>query len=413
LLAPEEDRLEMLARSVITESLVFLGRPGEALRSFSATLPLYEQVAGRRTEFLQGYLEALLLDSFGFSREAEKAFRANIAGCMAAEQYKDAFLSMLTCLDSLFRRGLPDKAEQACEEALGLTKQAGTGCHGQMIELWQGLLSLLRAGRLVKHHLVEAREYLVRSWHVPAAQGPLRQTARTAGPPIHPGNQEHEQARAVPEGHEPQLAPEEAVPEPGALMTTGGYKEEMERLDRELVAQGLAQCGGQIRTATRLLDMARATLRMKIKKYGLETADSEGAPLASADDQQAGSLPRDEQLRAVLAGMRARACWWELASLPAEQQIRRLETGSALRTPEMLATLLAAARSAAEEDPVRGRGRPGPRRAVGAGRSCPGRASSAKLLLTPASGRPSGRGDADHRELPAPSRRLFRVRRGP
>jgi DNA-binding protein Fis len=350
LLAPGEARLEMLARSIITESLTFLGRPAEALRCFSSTLPLYELVAGRRTELLQGYLEALLLDSFGFSREAEKAFRANIAGFMAAEQYKDAFLTVLTYFETLVRKGLLDKAEQACEEALCLTIQMGSGCHGQLIDLWQGLLSLLQAGRLVKHHLVEAREYLVRSWHVPAAQGPLRQTARTAGPRIPAGGQEREQAPAVPEGHEPRLAPE-AVPEPGTVMTTGGYQEEMERLDRELVAQGLAQCGGRIRKATHLLGMARDTLRAKVKKYGLKTADSDGLPLPSAD-QQADSL--SQALRTVLEGMRARACWWELAGLPAEQQVRRLETVASMRTPEMVGTVLAAARSAAREDPALG-----------------------------------------------------------
>ncbi len=349
LLPPGEARLEMLARSIITESLVFLGLPGEALRSFSATLPVYELLAGRRTELLQGYLEALLLDSFGFSREAEKAFRSNIAHRMEAEHYKDALLTVLTYFESLVRKGLLDKAERSCEEALDLTKQAGAGCHGQLIDLWQGLLSLLRAGRLVRHHLVEAREYLVRSWHVPAAQGPLRQPASTAGPRI-PAGHEREQAPAVPEGHEPGLAPE-AIPEPGTGMTTGEFQEEMESLDRELVAQGLAQCGGHLRKATRLLGLARDTLRARVKKYGLKTADTGVLP---PGDQQDGSLPRDEHLRAVLAGMRARACWWELASLPAEQQVRRLETVSSLRTPEMVATVLAAARSAAGEDPALG-----------------------------------------------------------
>jgi tetratricopeptide (TPR) repeat protein len=350
LLARGEARLEMLARSIVTESLAFLGRLAESLRCFSSTLPLYEQVAGRRTELRRAYLEALLLDSCGFFREAEKAFRATIAGFMAAEQYKDAFLVLLTYFEGLVRKGLLDKAERVCEEALGLTKQAGSGCHGQMIDLWRGLLALLQAGHLVKYHLVEAREYLVRSWHVPAAQGPLRQPARTAGLHISAGGQEREQAPPVPEGHEPWLAPK-AVPEPEIVMTTGGYQEEMERLDRALVAKGLAQCGGHIRKATHLLGMARDTLRAKIIKYGLKTADSDGLPLPSAH-QHVDSL--SQELRTVLEGMRARACWWELASLPAEQQIRRLETVASLRTPEMLDTVLATARSAAREDPALG-----------------------------------------------------------
>ncbi len=350
LLAPGEARLEMLARSIITESLVFLGRPTEALRCFSSALPVYAQVAGRRTALLQGYLEALLLDSFGFFREAERAFRTNIAHRMEAEHYKDALLTMLTYFEALVRKGLLDKAELVCEEALSLTKQAGKGCHGQVIDLWQGLLSLLQAGRLVKNHLVEAREYLVRSWNLPAAESPLRQPARAVGFQIPAGGEQREQACSVPEGQ--RIAPE-AAPEPETGPTAlVGFQEDMERLDRELVAQGLAQCGGHLRKASLLLGVARDTLRAKVKKYGLaEAAGSDGAP-SPAVDQESVSLP--QELRTVLEGMRARACWGELASLTAEQQVRRLETVSSLRTPEMLHTVLAAARSAAEEDPALG-----------------------------------------------------------
>lgn len=123
-----------------------------------------------------------------------------------------------------------------------------------MIELWQGLLALLQGGRLVKHHLVEAREYLVRSWHVPAAQGPLRQGARTVGPRIPAGGQEREEASAVLEAYEPRFSPA-VVSEPETVMI-GGYQEEMERLDRELVLKALGQCRGSIREALRLFEEA-------------------------------------------------------------------------------------------------------------------------------------------------------------
>ncbi len=347
LLPRGETRLEMLARSNAVESLVFLERPADALLAFSATQPLYEKVAGRGTELRRGYLDALLLDAFGFAREAERAFRATAAGFLAEEQYKDAFLVFLIFFEILVRKGLLDKAEHACEEALALTRQAEAGCHGQMIELWQDLLSLLRAGRLVKHHLAEAREYLVRCWHAPAAQAPLRQTVRTAAGHVPAGSREREQPRAVPEGREPRPAPA-AGPAPETLVACD-YREEMERLDRELIALGLAQCGGSVRKAALLLGIAKGTLGARVKKYGLartaEAAETDGLELPPG-----GSLPREEQ-RALLAGMRARAFWEELSGLPARQQIRRIETVTAMRTPEMLDTVLAAARSAALEDP--------------------------------------------------------------
>ena len=104
-LSPGNARLEMLARNIVTESLVFLGRPAEALRSFRATEPLYRQLRERRTELQGGYLEALLLDARDHAREAEKAFRKNIADRLDAELYKDAFLTQVMFLRSLVRRG--------------------------------------------------------------------------------------------------------------------------------------------------------------------------------------------------------------------------------------------------------------------------------------------------------------------
>ncbi len=50
MLTPGAARLEMLTRSIITESLIFLGRSSEALRSFVATRPIYEQLWSRRTQ---------------------------------------------------------------------------------------------------------------------------------------------------------------------------------------------------------------------------------------------------------------------------------------------------------------------------------------------------------------------------
>jgi Nif-specific regulatory protein len=68
-----------------------------------------------------------------------------------------------------------------------------------------------------------------------------------------------------------------AVPQPpdaSGLSATvrladGGYEEALERYDRQLIAAGLAQTNGRIRETARLLDIARNTLRAKMKRYGL------------------------------------------------------------------------------------------------------------------------------------------------
>src|SRR6185436_13764044 len=99
-LTPRETRLEMLARSILTECLAVLRRPTEALRSLAAIWPLYEQFPGRRTDLRLRDLEALVLDAWGYYSEAEAAYRQCIDSYMEAELYKDAFLTMLTRFES-------------------------------------------------------------------------------------------------------------------------------------------------------------------------------------------------------------------------------------------------------------------------------------------------------------------------
>ena len=48
-LAPRDARLELLARNIITASLVFLGRPVAALKNYLATRPLFEQLGDQHT----------------------------------------------------------------------------------------------------------------------------------------------------------------------------------------------------------------------------------------------------------------------------------------------------------------------------------------------------------------------------
>jgi len=166
-------RLEMLARSIITQCLIYLGRSSEALRSFIATRPIYEQFWGRRTELDVAYLEALLLDSLGCVRESEKAFREVIVGYIEEELYKDAFITLLTFFETLLKRGVLRKAKQVYKEATELLAQTGTGSHEQMRQVWRCLLRQMEEDSLKEHQLEDVRRYVVRHWNTPAARPPL------------------------------------------------------------------------------------------------------------------------------------------------------------------------------------------------------------------------------------------------
>ncbi|HVR98251.1 MAG TPA: sigma 54-interacting transcriptional regulator [Thermoanaerobaculia bacterium] len=53
-------------------------------------------------------------------------------------------------------------------------------------------------------------------------------------------------------------------------LADGGYEEAVDRYDRQLIVAALAQCGGRIRETSRLLGIARNTLRTKMKRYDLQ-----------------------------------------------------------------------------------------------------------------------------------------------
>jgi hypothetical protein len=162
-----------LARSIITESLIFLGRSSEALRSFVATRPIYEQLGGRRTRLKVTYLEALLLAALGCARESEKAFRDVIDGYIEEELFKDAFLSLLTFFETLVKRNALGKAKQVYKEAAELLSQAGTGSHEQMRHVWRQLLEKIEAESLKEYQVREVRQYVCRHWNTPAARVPF------------------------------------------------------------------------------------------------------------------------------------------------------------------------------------------------------------------------------------------------
>lgn len=342
-LTSENIRLEMLARNIVTASLVFLGRPDEALRSFLATQPLFQRLQGRVTELHVGYLEALLLDAQSHFREAEKAFRSNIAGYMEAELYKTAFLHLVTFLQSLVRRGAFDKAARACEEALEMIERAGSACHMQMIELWRSLLDLINARRLTDYQVLAARQYLVRHWNAPARYAPLDLRVTISG-----GAVDAPRAEAPP----PVLPlPPKALHEPPSETPgpVGTYDEARERYDRALIMAGLERCGGRVRETARLLKISRNTLRDRIKKYGIEVEE-----LSAAPDAGPGPAHQDEEVQALDRVLRARAWWGELRSLPPGQRLERLQTISALQTREMFEAMIDEASATAPNDPLRG-----------------------------------------------------------
>lgn len=281
LLSPQDTRLEMLARSIVTESLALLERPDEALHSLAAARPLYEQFSERPVELRIEYLEAVVLDASDRDRDSEKAYRHVIAGFMESELYKEVFVALLMLFKSLVRREAFDKAAQVCEEALEKIEEAGTGCHAQAADVWRTLLTLVNTRRLTDHHVRAAQQYLARHWGAPSSYPPLEPPRRDEplavegdlfkvlrwdanGTGLSP---ETPAMEAEPEDRQP-LATLDLSPPAGPL-APGDYDATIDRIDRELVAQGLAQCRGNITATSNLLGIARYTLREKMKKYGL------------------------------------------------------------------------------------------------------------------------------------------------
>ncbi len=172
LLTPDCIRLEMLARSIITESMVALGRLPEALKSYEATQLLYDEVGDELTFLKAEYLEAKLLDALGYARESEKLFRSAIHGVTEMEIYRLSILWRFEFFASLFKRNALGKAARLCQEGIDLLQMTDR-VHTQMCQVWRDLLAAVEAKALVEDHLAEMREYLVRHWALPALRAPL------------------------------------------------------------------------------------------------------------------------------------------------------------------------------------------------------------------------------------------------
>jgi tetratricopeptide (TPR) repeat protein len=255
-------RLEFLARSIITLSLASLDRPQEALLSFTEAKPLHSEFPEYRLRV--SYLKARVLDSMGLPREAEKLLRVVARKNMNTEQYKEAFLTMLTLFEMHFKRGELDKAEEVCEETLKMFAQSGEACHAQMVKVWEELRKMVRERQLTDPELRNVRQYLVWYWSVPAPKQPF---AAALAEPVAP-------APPRPPGLPP--APEEyleleAVMKPAipAALSPKTYTDATEQYDKELISAALVQTDGKLKATVRLLGIARNTLRAKIRKYGL------------------------------------------------------------------------------------------------------------------------------------------------
>jgi hypothetical protein len=152
---------------------VALGRLSEALKNYEATKPLYDEIGGELMHLKVEYLEAKILDAFGYVRESEKLFRSAIDGATEMEIHRFSFLWRFSFFESLFKRDALGKAARLCQESIELL-QTLQRIHPQMLQVWRDLLSAVEMKALTESHLTEMRNYLVRHWALPARRAPFR-----------------------------------------------------------------------------------------------------------------------------------------------------------------------------------------------------------------------------------------------
>ena len=245
----QELRLQVLAKLILVESLVILKRPLEGLPYFMEAKSLSEQTdAGTRLRV--AYIEARLLDGLGYVRESEKLLRHTIRVYFDHELYKEAFITLLTLFECFCQRGALNKAAALCEEAIAATSEAGEACNEQIRRAWEELLAVVRVRQLSESELIQARQYLVRNWSVPAGAfvlEPLETAAPSPAPPV------------------------PAPPPPPAAEATapGSFQAAREEYDRQLVTAALERSGGNLSEASRILGISRNTLKVRMRRYGL------------------------------------------------------------------------------------------------------------------------------------------------
>lgn len=245
---PQELRLQILARLILTESLAILKRPYEALADFMEARSLSEQAdPGTRLRVL--YVEAQLLASLGEAAISEKLFRHTVKVYFDQELYKEAFLTLLNLFEAFCRRGARDKAIAVCEEAIAAAVQAGETCNEQIRHAWEELLTVVRLRPLGEAELIEARQFFLRNWSVPAGTFLLPR------------------AETAPAGVEiPEPPP---TPAGDAAAAPGSFREARDAYDRTLIQKALQQADGNLAEACRLLGITRNTLVKRMQRHGL------------------------------------------------------------------------------------------------------------------------------------------------
>lgn len=246
---PDEVRLQVLARFILVEGLITLGRPLEALRYFLQAERLCKDAdLGMRLRVR--YCEALVLDGLGQVRESEKLFRAAIKSFFEHEHYRDAFIAMLTLFECFCRRGALTKAAALCEAAISATSEAGEACNDQIRRAWEDLLAAVRIRQLSEEELVHARRFLIRNWSVPMAGAVVLPRPETLS------------VRAS-------ASPEPPAPPPIPAAEELHFHTALASYEQQLVEAALKVTGGNISEASRLLGLSRNGLKNKIRQFGL------------------------------------------------------------------------------------------------------------------------------------------------
>jgi tetratricopeptide (TPR) repeat protein len=249
----DEIRLRILAQLIITKSFLLLHCPAQALHEYAEARSVFEQ-ADPVTRLQFAEVEAQLLDAFGYNRESEKLFRHTIRAYLDQELYKQAFLTLLILFESLCRRGALQKAAALCEEAIAATSEAGEACNEQIRLAWEELLTVVRVRQLSESELIQARQFLVRNWSVPAGAFLLPRVETVTAPARTAALLEIPEPPPLPSG-------EEATP--------GSYRTALQIYEKVLIETALKQTRGNRTEACRLLGVWPNTLKKKMREFGL------------------------------------------------------------------------------------------------------------------------------------------------
>lgn len=248
-------RLRVLAKLIIAESLVILDRSFEALSDFMEAKSLCEE-ADPVMRLRALHCEARILDGIGAVRESEKLFRSAIKAYFDQELYKQAFLTLLSLFESLCRRGALGKAASLCEEAIAATSQSGEACNEQIRMAWEELLAVVRVRQLSESELIQARQFLVRNWSVPAGAFLLPRVETVAVPAPEPLFE---------------VPPPQPVPT-GDEVTADSFWMALEGYERTVIEAALKHTGGNLAETCRLLRISRNTLKERMRRYGVVPA---------------------------------------------------------------------------------------------------------------------------------------------